>query len=128
MEGLPPCHQATLPPRDRLPGELEMEMEERRRIVGLLRSSLCFAAALGAVGCAGPERGRLGEMRGRTALIAEAEEARYPPPGGVEAGVTAFPLLFTERAPHGETVEVLWPVFEWAHGPRSSYLRVRPFF
>jgi len=103
--------------------------------LGLRLSHLCLAAALGAAGCAGPERGKLAEMRGRTALIAEAEEARYPPPpGGGEGGVRAFPLLFTERAAHGETLEVLWPVFEWARSAQSpphaqsSYLRLRPFF
>src|SRR6185503_9681254 len=88
-----------------------------------------LAVAIGAAGCAGPERGNLAEMRGRTALIAEAEEEGPAPlPGAGTGSVRAFPLYFTERAAYGETLEVLWPIFERARSSRSSYLRVRPFY
>src|SRR5262245_33711780 len=87
--------------------------------------------ALGIVcgGCVGPERGRLAEWRGRTALMAEAEETEPPPLGGAPSGgVRAFPVFFSEHTGSREVLEVLWPVFESARSSRSSYLRVRPFF
>ncbi len=72
-------------------------------------------------------------MRGRTAILAEAEEGA-PAPLDENTGrlaknsVRLFPLYFGEEAPGNEVVEVLWPLYEAGRSSESSYFRIRPFF
>src|SRR5215510_3251789 len=65
-----------------------------------------------AAGCAGPRQGCFGEMRGRTELLAEAEERAPPPLPGQSGSTQAFPLYFREATAEREVLEALWPVFE----------------
>ncbi len=105
---------------------------QRRRIQWLIALSI-FGGGLLGFACSGPERGFWAGLRGRTALLAEAEEGT-PPPLGEAAGrverasVRLFPLFFSEGEPSREVVEVLWPVYEAGRSSESSYFRIRPFF
>ena len=90
-----------------------------------------LAAALVVLGgCVGPRDGIFGHMRGRTEIIAEAEE-RPPPPleaAATDGGVHAFPLFFHEDLRERRTRAVIWPFFEAGRSSESDYLRVRPFY
>jgi hypothetical protein len=91
-----------------------------------------------AAGCAGPETGLLGELRGRTHVLRDIEDARFeedlargaisldPPAGGGAgdaapgppavaepgSGIAAFPFLHSERQDGARFLEILWPLFE----------------
>ena len=69
-----------------------------------------------------PGKGIFGRLRGRTELIAEAEEMAPPPleaspPGG---GVHAFPLFFREQLGERRVLEALWPLFEAGRSSESG--------
>jgi hypothetical protein len=104
----------------------------RAFLCGLATAAIFFSTA----GCVGPREGFIGLRRGRTELMAREEERSpgRPPDGG---GLHAFPLVFRERAPEREVLEVLWPLFERGSSTgggeaspaivRSRFLRLRPF-
>jgi hypothetical protein len=99
--------------------------------------------AILAAGCAGPETGLIGELRGRTHVLRDVEDARFEedlardgiaidpgtgegtmrsrtlPRASPEAGpeVAAFPFLYSEERDGARFLEVLWPLFETGRAP-----------
>jgi hypothetical protein len=111
------------------------------------RAPRLLLLALAAAGCAGPDVGLIGELRGRTHVLRDVEDTTFeadlarrgividPPAAGARpagetgaasppaadvASVAAFPLLFAERRGEGRFLELLWPIFETGRAPLAA--------
>ena len=103
-----------------------------------MRRDALLWIALCSTGCAGPERGWIAELRGRTETRREREEAPGSASPSAQADIAGgrvdvplFPLLYVERSPEASATEVLWPLYEsgsssTAPGVASSFFRLRP--